>query len=235
MARPNASSSMSPILYNSLIEMYRNAIKNFSNSNSMGFQYKINFMTTHAIAVIPLAVTVWEAHLNEQILGKITWPEFRENIISTNKELRDLIERADIKAKSILLPQIFYGNTFNKGSNPYQDFTKLIDIRNAIVHYKPYDYPKSAIDYLDQKKITLNSPKNSNFAWPMPLYSTECMRWAINTICSMILEMDKFKPGLKDGTDLIFKPISIERAKEIFSEFNVDHSNIDEEYRDEQR
>lgn len=56
MARPDASSSMSPILFISLIEMYKNAIKDFSNGNRMGFQYEINFMTTHAIAVIPLAL-----------------------------------------------------------------------------------------------------------------------------------------------------------------------------------
>lgn len=229
MARPNASGSLSPFMYLTLNEMYKNAIEYYSKSDNKIFQYEINFWTHHALAVFPLAVAVWEAYLNEQIMGKLTWPEHRGNVLATNRELQDLVERSDIKKKSILLPQLFYGETFEKGEQPYQDFTKLVDIRNSIVHYKPYDYPKNAVIYLEKKQITLFSPKNSILSWPMALESSECIRWAINTVCSMILKLNTFKE-YKDSTEELFKPISKTQVIQLFQKFNVDYSFVSKDY-----
>ncbi|CAK8584804.1 hypothetical protein [Priestia megaterium] len=232
MAVPEASSSMSPIMYTSLIEMYRNAVESYSKSDSKVFpQYEINFMTHHALAVLPLAVTVWESHLNEQILAMT--PFLGYSVLSQSKELTDLVERADIKAKSVILPKLAYGETFDKSAQPYQDFIKLVDIRNSIVHFKPYNYPKKTINYLEDKRVTLIPEEGARYSWPLMLYSSESMRWAINTVCSMILELDKFSKQYRgeSGISLFFKPISVERAKLIFEEFNVNPSNISKKYR----
>src|SRR5439155_18734314 len=47
--------------------------------------------------------------------------------------------RGSLSLKYLIASQTLSGATFDKGSNPYQDFAILINLRNDLMHLKPRD------------------------------------------------------------------------------------------------
>jgi hypothetical protein len=48
--------------------------------------------------------------------------------------------RASIESKFLLANLVLTGKAYDRGVAPYQDFSRLIDIRNALVHFKSKEY-----------------------------------------------------------------------------------------------
>jgi hypothetical protein len=71
-----------------------------------------------------LSAAALEAHVNaraETALSGITWQKF---------------ERLALEAKWLFLPHLLAVPPFDPGREPYQGFSRLVDFRNALVHYK---------------------------------------------------------------------------------------------------
>ena len=231
MARPNAGCGLSDMLFLALYKMYDDAIRNYSTDDAKLFSNKINVQTIYGIAAFPLAVTVWEAFLYEQTYGAVYINEAVGSVFFASNDLRDVIERSDIKSKTIVLPEILFGKTYSKGTRPFSDFRVLVDIRNHIVHFKNMDYPQSSIRFLERKQMCLIAPKNSEFAWPMQLYSTECIRWSINIISEMIRKFDMIRCGHEDRYhNEIYGEISEEDARNIFLKYSIDCEYVSPRY-----
>ncbi len=150
-----------------------------------------NNYSIHAISVYILSVTALEAFINEVCFGLPFGMSSRKASIS-DKELNEL-EYEEICEKYYRMPQILWGNTFDKGTSPYQDFAALVRLRNDFVHYKMKELPRDKYPryyrWLEGKGILLDSGKKPGFGfalgWFCDALSTKTAWWAYNTACKM--------------------------------------------------
>lgn len=83
---------------------------------------------------------------------------------------------------------------FDRSRNPFLDANSLIDLRNALVHYKPEwdDEAKvhQKIEVRLHKKFSLNTFSNSKSLWfPHQCLGAGCAKWSVDTVESF---MSKF-------------------------------------------
>lgn len=102
---------------------------------------------------------------------------------------------------------------FDKGRNPFQDARSLIDLRNALVHFKP-EWVSASTGKLDQEELHIleNKLKNKFTLNPFlkdrrPLFPTLCMshgcaKWAVDSAVNFT---EKFyrEMGMTDPIDSI--------------------------------
>ncbi len=152
------------------------------------------------LIVYPMVIMFWESYLHERLFSPFGVFNLKGHIIS---ELKDKIDNWDLETK---LPKWLIGETFDKSSQPFQDFKKLIKLRNAIVHFKWDKPPKTVIEDLASRKLTL--PKNNiEFSWTMEISSLRTYKWAINTIVDMTHELEKLFPFNKSIFLDIYKKV----------------------------
>lgn len=77
---------------------------------------------THILAILTL-----EAHIN-----------FKADELLKGKEKDNFLDLS-LESKWMFLPKILQSGGFNYGIEPFQSFSRLIKIRNKLVHYKPKD------------------------------------------------------------------------------------------------
>lgn len=196
----------------------------------------INGYCDSAIASYPLALITWESFLYETILSPLNLSDNKAskiNCIPTQN-----IDNWDILTKSIVIPDLLYDKTFDKGLQPFQDLSHLVSIRNSIVHFKcnhPNKRILSAIESLSQSKIFFDFAKNRTLApkevipvqdWTTTISTTEGIRWVINTIVKMAYQLNEFIPEEKRhlimDTLINFKLINENDAKVLFIKLGVD-------------
>jgi hypothetical protein len=190
-----------------------------------GYRNGINVQTSHSLTAYASAVISWEAFLYEQLYIFKEQKEYKSNIIW------DIIENTDkwsIIDKTFLFPKIIFGMTFDKSAQPFQDFRQLIIIRNAIAHYKIFKEPSKIIDNLLERKIAITHSTIS-FSWSQKLSSSECFRWAINTIAKMVNQFIIF-PQFEYNTPTKFNEITEDEINNIFNEAKVDYNTDHDPY-----
>src|SRR5688572_1983741 len=137
-----------------------------------------------------MAVIIWESYLHENLLSHWSFINVQGHLAW---DLKDKIETWDLETKTYFLPKWILGKTFDKSNQPFQDFRRLLQIRNSIVHFKWDKSPENAIKDLAQRKITLQK-EGTEFSWTMELCSLSCYKWAINTLVDMIHSFSKLFP-----------------------------------------
>lgn len=123
----------------------------------------------------------------------------RDDKLQTFGDLMNELEksRAQLKAKLALAKWILSGVPFDKSSAPYQDFSALVDLRNALIHAKSsvevgiegdrpvFGRPK-VLETLQQKKLLASVPADSEgmtgASWTEAVSTPACARWACNTV-----------------------------------------------------
>lgn len=195
----------------------------------------INGFCDSAISAYPIAVAIWEAYLYETLLST-------QNL-NSNKESRihsipsDLIDKWDILTKSVVVPDLLYGKTFDKGAQPFQDFSKIVSIRNSIVHFK-FDQPSKSVEnvindltqrgiFLIQVPDKLDANSIYTIIWPHAVASTEAIRWCINTLYEMANMLETFLSlGNNNIPSLVsnFKKITEKDAEKLFEKLGVNPS-----------
>lgn len=138
-----------------------------------------------ALVAFPLAVLSVEAFFNEIYLSNLARLKFPD---STVWDLpHDVLEKMSLLDKLEYVPKVFFGKTFIKGNQPYQDMKLLIRIRNELVHYKMPMVEPAFVQILDRKEILLRSKHpEGDFEWVHKLSCSESIKWAHNTACLVV-------------------------------------------------
>lgn len=227
------SSSISPCFSYQLDKIYRQGILELSTGKHS--KNGINGYCQSAISIYPLTIATWESLFHEIFLAE-------SNLLSNNhtKEINSIplekIKWWSISDKTVDVLEMLYGKTFDKGKQPYQDFQLLVTLRNAIVHFNLGDPDRktiAALKNLSRQNIFFplidfsHTPgvSHSNI-WTHIISTTEGIRWAINTIKNMAMELNNIVPENKRpfSFDLINNLDYIDKEKAIryFYELGVD-------------
>ena len=97
---------------------------------------------SYAIGAVVMAVSALEASINELYLEAVdrnthALGTLTPDQISQLEVLWESVDRSNILAKYQLVLAVCGKERFSKGSEPYQSTDALIDLRNAVVHFKP--------------------------------------------------------------------------------------------------
>ena len=186
--------------------------------NGKGVKHGYNAFAPHAISAYIITVAAFEAFLNEILLSPFARNLYRDSSIWDLSS--DFIEKMELKAKTIILPKLLFGQSYSKNKQPFQDFSMLVRIRNDIVHYKMKGEPKYVSTLVD-KNVAMSAAKSKedgDYPWPNKLSTTEGIRWANNTICKMVKELGTFIPEKKrfmyEGLSKNFVEIPLKYVKE---------------------
>jgi len=163
-----------------------------------GVRQGINGYTHHALPAYIITVAAVEAFINEAFLSNWARIIFKDSSLWTIS--KESLDRMEIGLKLIIIPQLLFARSLSRDSQPYQDMALLIRIRNDFVHYKLKGKPPRYLQSLDKRGISLvATAKNSkiDYSWPDKLSSSEGIRWAHNTACSVVQELIGFAPADK--------------------------------------
>lgn len=180
---------------------------------------------------IVITVNIWEAILNEVFQN-----DFMRTTDSVFSDAKEAIEKWDIKTKTITYPRLLLGkNIYDKSSEIWNAFQRILEIRNSIVHYKFSldEGPKKALDFFRQKKLTVerfhetsDGVSEIGMPWTMELSTSEVLRYSINTIAKMtkILcdELESYQSTLVGVPfDDLYKEITEKDVRDIMKQKNI--------------
>ncbi len=165
----------------------------------------------NATACILCSVASLEAYANEFFIdrGK-NLPDLPEPAIG---KLWEYAEKSRILEKFNLALHLKGRDLFEPGKNPYQNANVLIELRNALTHFKPeWEWEqKGAHSKLSDKLSHMFKPsrflKGNARLFPMGWASHSCTRWAVRTtvdfakkfesVAGLTPKFDQFKERLK--------------------------------------
>jgi hypothetical protein len=169
-----------------------------------------------AIVSIVLAAAATEAFINEltELVALQRDAAYRRtNPISLALRafadaLQEIEEsRGSLALKYLMASQTLSGSTFDKGSNPYQDFATLVNLRNDLMHLKPRDtflepdnglplviQPPRYIRGLQQRGLAHTPPEGVGMSWLNMLQTPQMAVWACDTAHNIILAVLSFIP-----------------------------------------
>jgi hypothetical protein len=168
-----------------------------------------------SFAAIVLAAAATEAFINE--LGEMVaidkdLPWRQSNPVSPSlcafaDAIQEIEEaRGSLLLKYLIASQTLSGSTFNKGTNPYQDFATLVNLRNDLMHLKPRDTfshseggftsvkPLKYIKNLQQRGLAHRPEENVNMSWFNIIQTAEMAIWACDAAHKIILAVLDFIP-----------------------------------------
>lgn len=197
MARPRVQISIHDILWRTAYRIFESAVRNLPD-NAFLVDEKNGF-SNDALAVLPLAVNTFEAFFNTLLFSTLPHSHLTPSGGELLAEHREDLARLNLHTRLLLLTRIACGQTFDQGEQPFQDFSNLVKIRNAIVHFQMQEAPLKEVDHLSQRKIAWPEEINgSSFNWTLRISTVECMRWAINTVSDTTAELQRLI-----GSDMI--------------------------------
>ena len=114
--------------------------------------------------------------------------------------------RASIHLKFLVAKLALSGHTYDRGSNPYQDFATLLELRNSLVHFQseridgrePEEVTVSSARILERlrAKSILVQTEDGGVAGLLYLVSTAAAaRWACNATAGMIGDLFESIPS----------------------------------------
>lgn len=128
----------------------------------------------------------------EKWLKQITVLLNNWEIIESGKTFLDLLKNKNILEKYQMTCRALRIPTFKAGENPYQDIAHFIELRNALVHYKPEwsEAPKISAKLEDNLRndFSLNPFSKSSRFFPTKCLSHGCIKWGLDRCESFIRE-----------------------------------------------
>lgn len=173
-------------------QLYRVALDYLASGH--GVRQGINGYTEYAPPAYIISVAAVESFVNEAFLSDWTHITMKDSPI-WNIPI-DTLENMELRLKLIIFPQFLFQKSLSSSSQPYQDMNLLIKIRNEFIHYKMKGSPPKYLQNLDDRRISLVAPTpgKGDYIWVHKLYSSEGIRWAHNTACSVVQELVSFIP-----------------------------------------
>lgn len=156
---------------------------------------------SYAIGAIVMAVAALEASINElyleavdrntHALGALTAEQ-----IAQLEVLWESVDRTNILAKYQLVLAVCGKERFAKGAEPYQSADALIDLRNAVVHFKPeWDDELEEHAKLETRlarkfdDCVLASRATGHMVWfPGRCLGHGCAVWAVGAVEELVAE-----------------------------------------------
>lgn len=170
-------------------------------------------VTTDTLVSLILAAASTEAFINELPRHVLDFgPDVRPYLAET-PEGRELLgihdaletmeeENAQILSKYIVASMVLPGIPLNKGTQPYQDFARLIGLRNAIMHMKIQEHPaegkiEKLLSYFQSRKWTYDpGPNVVVIGWLSQIQTPQIARWACRSAAAVALDIaDRFDSG----------------------------------------
>jgi hypothetical protein len=148
-----------------------------------------------AIGAVVMAVSALEASINELYLEAVDRNSHALGALTSEQVaqlevLWESVDRTKILAKYQLVLAVCGKEQFNKGSEPYQSVDALIDLRNAVVHFKPeWDDELEEHAKLETRltrkfdECMLASRAQGRMVWfPGRCLGAGCANWAVATV-----------------------------------------------------
>ncbi|HHC7384299.1 TPA: hypothetical protein ACN30P_003225 [Vibrio parahaemolyticus] len=151
-----------------------------------------------AITSIIMSVSAIEAFINE--LSDVIEQELPyldcQSIELANKLFSAEEQRLSLDDKVRIIVE-HSGEPFDLSKKPLQDFRLLVELRNALVHYKTHNHiskrswkPIKLLTKLRSKKILLNRPyihqSSPAYTWFHDVSTVQAARWATDTSLAVI-------------------------------------------------
>jgi hypothetical protein len=170
-----------------------------------------------AISAIILAAATSEAFINEWIewvgfhTAQLPFPA-PQSVVAVADTLGPLVEeRAQLELKFKLAYFLLSGKVLDQGAQPYQDFRKLIQLRNDLVHLKleRYDHDAQKLKgYLIdlQNRGIAAQPRSSaaGFSWIDLIQTPEMANWACDSVKNMCRAIADVCPKMYGAINLDF-------------------------------
>lgn len=173
-------------------------------------KYDDNLSIEHralVMACIASCVSFIEATINEVFVDAADTHHKSAHIRQLSKETQDLLaslwevesyaRTASILDKYQAALKLAKKTMFAKGNNPYQDVRALIDLRNALVHFKPEwviadiggaaEKDLHSLEHKLRKRFTLNPfLKDARPLFPTLCMSHGCAKWAVDSAVTFV-------------------------------------------------
>jgi hypothetical protein len=186
-------------------------IKSYADRTAAG---EVGVLTDDAITAIVMAAAAAEAFINELAdnIGLVRqnasdWMPLEPTVRAASDAILDvefyrgsLVEKYLEAAKALK-------NRFDKGNLPFQDFERLIALRNAIMHVKPVrsnerHSGEAVTDELARRGIGM-AATTGQLPWFDRLMAPEVARWACQSARTVILDLfSKIPVGAPDAFDM---------------------------------
>lgn len=186
------------------------AIKEYTDRTAAG---EVGVLTDDAITAIVLAAAAAEAFVNELadnvglIRQNTSHRRLDAKVCAASDAILDVEFLKGSVANKYLGAAKALGSPFSRGNQPFQDFDRLIALRNAVMHVKPVKPVKPnekhsgevETDQLGLQSIAISS-QTSSLQWFDRLMTPEVARWACKSARAVILDLlNKVAVGAPDA------------------------------------
>jgi hypothetical protein len=212
-----------PFLMNNVRQMYKDGVKTLGVHPSTWTEIRDGFngYCEQAPSAYIILTSVWEAAINYHFIDDFSIRPYHELLQHLDPSSRQW----SIERKTFVFPLIMFGKTFDQSKQPFQDFIKLLNLRNSLVHHKEANWPTKIVKDLASKKLTLPAESNLLYGWPLQICSLAGVRWGINTICRMLEALSTILPEECRSSPLFVAKscyLSDSKVRELFIELGVD-------------
>jgi len=117
--------------------------------------------------------------------------------------------RGSVRLKYLVAKAILSGDTYDKGTQPYQDFDLLFTIRDAIVHMKPErinQEPHKIVAALSARGLCDPEDPHAKSSWLHQITTRAVARWACNVVRDMVNSVRECFP---DGAEKTLNPFML--------------------------
>jgi hypothetical protein len=166
-------------LARSLADLENPALGKHTGRDGKRFTY-----TLHAAEVVILSVTACEAGINEiAVWFRLGFGGVRPSPIPDDFDSHRLPE------KWTMVPRLLTGNEFSRDAQPFQDFSALIGLRHALVHFK---WQSEAVPpfmrALQSRDLAI--PESGTF-WVDAALTDRVAQWAVRVTDQMFAELTR--------------------------------------------
>ena len=178
-------------------------------------QHRLSSNQTKAQISVIFAAASLEAFINETA----DWARQVSNFSSQPDRIMTLAQvltdaeksRASVQAKYQLVHWILFSKAYEQGSNPYQDFALLMELRNSLMHIKPRP---AVISRLESRGLfpNLTDQDFTQFSgfWTMAISTKQIANWSCHSAASFAVDfLSKVEKDVLDQLNAAENPVSL--------------------------
>ena len=156
--------------------------------------------STASLISIVFAVVSLEAFINEaaEVAHDLREVKSEPEVVAAFAQLMKDSEKSSLESKFILSNWLLTGKRTDIGKQPYQDFSLLVNLRNALAHFKPNESWETfeEMERLRQKQI-IKSLESKNIlatkvwghgSWTSSLQTKAVAEWGCNAASQLVLD-----------------------------------------------